>query len=58
MAVKTEYVDTKRDRGVGRIERLGLTYMHIDTMFYIGNHWEPAVYHREIYLMTCGDLNG
>ena len=27
-------------------------------MYKIDNRWEPAVKHRELYLVLCGDLSG
>ena len=27
-------------------------------MYKVDNGWEPTVYHKELYLMGCGDLHG
>ena len=51
-ALCTINMDAKGEGGLGWIGGLGLTYEH---HWY---YWEPAVSHRELYSMLCGELNG
>ena len=39
--------------------KLGDWHWHIyTTMYKLDNQWEPTLYHRELYSVVCGDLNG
>ena len=49
---------TKQGKGyVDELEDWDWHIYIIDTMYKIDNQREPAVQHRELYSVLCGDLN-
>ena len=50
--VENKCTDTKGEKGLEWIE------IGIYTLLIVYIKWEPAVQHRGLYLMLCGDLNG